>query len=207
MSAGGEKTRLGSPRFQWQPFTSFEEAAAHTPSARPPRNRLISGAQRSCVRGRSTSVRCTRRRPCHMTPLRGTRPCAWLTRVWHACAWHQTLCRRGARRLMLRAGAANVLLLRWPCLPVAMHTTAAVSTCLARLKAGGRLGEEKNTPTSQNAAAMLLQTPYSLVFLAPQPRDSRPTKRFTIARLRAQCRGTYLHCNIFCCIHASAPGT
>ena len=29
--------------------------------------------------------------------------------------------------------------------PVAMHTTAAVSTCLARLKAGDRLGEGKHT--------------------------------------------------------------
>ena len=91
MSAGGEKTRLGSPRFQWQRLTSFEEAAAHTPSARPPRSRLISGAQRSCVCGCSRSVRCTRRRPCHMTPLRGKRPSAWLARAWHACTWHQTL--------------------------------------------------------------------------------------------------------------------
>ena len=143
VSAQGQKACLGSPRFQRQPLTSFEEAAPHTPSPRRACSPLICGAQRSCVRGCSRGVRCTRRRPCHMTPLRGKRPSAWLTRVWHACTWHQTLCRRKARRLMLRAGAAHVLPLRWPCLPVAMHTTAAVSASLARLKAGDRLSEEK----------------------------------------------------------------
>ena len=69
---GGKTNRLGSPRFQRQPFASFEEAAARIPSPRPACSPLISGPQRCCVRGCSRSARLTRRRPCDMlAPKRG----------------------------------------------------------------------------------------------------------------------------------------